>query len=474
MKSLILLIVIGVFVTTAQSAVWVSGSNSVGQTGIYGIKGISDTNNVPGARWGGVSWIDKNGKLWLFGGKKSPASGTTDLYFNDLWKFDGANWTWVSGSSLVDQAGVYGTKGVSGPDNVPGSRCCCVSWTDQNDNFWLFGGEGFDSSGTRGFLNDLWKFDGTNWTWVSGSIICNQIGIYGTKGVAASENIPAGRFYSVSWADNSGNLWLFGGTSVNGGIRNYYSDLWKFDGTNWTWMSGSNLSNRGGIYGTKGIPASANMPGGRELSCSWKDSSGNMWLFGGSGYDSSGQYGYLGDLWKFDGTNWTWIKGSNLKNENATYGTKGIADSENIPGGRLGCFSWIDSDSNLWLFGGYLDINGSWTCRNDLWKFDGTNWVWTSGSNLPNQPSTYGTKGQYASANIPGGRLCGVTWIDKNNNLWLFGGEGNDSNGTFLYFNDLWKFEIWKKPVGDLNGDYIVNIRDFIIFTSNWLMEMYP
>jgi len=34
-----------------------------------------------------------------------------------------------------------------------------VNWTDASGNFWLFGGNGFDSAGTQGYLNDLWKYE---------------------------------------------------------------------------------------------------------------------------------------------------------------------------------------------------------------------------------------------------------------------------------------------------------------------------
>jgi hypothetical protein len=62
-----------------------------------------------------------------------------------------------------------------------------------------------------GFLNDLWKFDGEEWVWVSGSNEMNQNGIYGEKGIPNSNNIPGGRDGAVSWMDNSGNMWMFGG-----------------------------------------------------------------------------------------------------------------------------------------------------------------------------------------------------------------------------------------------------------------------
>jgi hypothetical protein len=69
------------------------------------------------------------------------------------------------------------------------------------------------------------------------------------------------------------------------------NDLWQFDGEEWVWVSGSNEKNKKGVYGEKGIPDSKNIPGGRYQAMSWMDNTGNMWLFGGEGYDSSGNSG---------------------------------------------------------------------------------------------------------------------------------------------------------------------------------------
>ena len=54
-----------------------------------------------------------------------------------------------------------------------------------------------------------------------------------------------------------------------------------------------------GVYGTSGVPASGNIPGGRYTASTWTDSGGNLWLFGGWGYDAAGSVGYLNDLWKY-------------------------------------------------------------------------------------------------------------------------------------------------------------------------------
>ena len=260
-------------------------------------------------------------------------------------------WTWVFGSSTVDQWGVYGTQGVAAGTNIPGARNSHVSWTDSTGNFWLFGGFGYDSVGNHSRLNDLWKFDGTNWTWVSGASTVNQTGVYGTKGVAASTTIPGARMNSTSWTDSTGNLWLFGGNNSSK-QTGCFNDLWKFDGTNWTWVSGDNTVNQPGVYGTKGVSASTNIPGARCASVSWTDNKGNFWLFGGNGYDSAGNKGELNDLWKFDGTNWTWVSGDNTVNQPGVYGTKGVPAGTNMPGSRGSSVSWTDSKGNFWLFGG--------------------------------------------------------------------------------------------------------------------------
>jgi hypothetical protein len=67
-------------------------------------------------------------------------------------------WTWMSGSDVIDQNGVYGTKGAPALANVPGARYGAVSWTDESGNLWLFGGYGYPASGGAGCLNDLWRF----------------------------------------------------------------------------------------------------------------------------------------------------------------------------------------------------------------------------------------------------------------------------------------------------------------------------
>jgi hypothetical protein len=86
------------------------------------------------------------------------AGGTTGR-LNDLWKYGAGQWTWMSGPNDIHQNGTYGTQGTAASGNTPGARYYSVTWTDAARNFWLFGGNGFDSGGTLGVLNDMWKYE---------------------------------------------------------------------------------------------------------------------------------------------------------------------------------------------------------------------------------------------------------------------------------------------------------------------------
>jgi len=470
--------------SAAKEWTWISGANDDlpwdNSNPAYGIQGTPAAANVPGGRNSSAAWIDANGNLWLFGGEGLDVDeNTSDL--NDLWDFNpaSAQWTWVGGSSttgpyfdplflVYGQAGVYGELGVSSPTNVPGGRSKSVTWTDPSGNFWLFGGQGFDSTGAVGALNDLWEFSPTSkqWTWVSGSNIVGlgssaQTGVYGTLGVAAPGNVPSGLVAAVGWTDNSGNLWLFGGSGYDGFCL--LNNLWEFNinSTEWTWQGGNAGSPCApyGVYGQQGVAAANNSPGGRSLAVSWTDPNGNFWLFGGEGSNANQTQVNLNDLWEFSPTTrqWTWVSGSSTLRPNSSgqpgvYGTLGGAAPGNIPGGRCGPDGWVDSSGNLWLFGGagYDSIGVVPGWLNDLWEFSPASkqWTWVGGNDtlgpyLYGQSGVYGTKGVPAASNIPGGRHNSATWIDRSGHFWLFAGTGLDQggNGGDTDLNDLWRYQ---------------------------------
>ncbi len=360
---------------------WVSGTDLIDEPSSYGIKGVANPTNVPGARYSGASWTDAAGRLWLFGGFGFAAPGTFGR-LNDLWRFDPATelWTWVGGSDSLDEASVCGTKGIPSPTNRPGAREGAVCWRDTSGRTWLFGGSGFGQSGYASVLNDLWRLDEATleWTWVSGDCSPDQLGVYGTKGVPDPANVPGARVNAARWLDTAGRLWLFGGEGWGSDFEgNVYllNDLWSFDpGTGlWTWVWGSDVVDAAGFYGTMGTTSATNIVGARRNPVAWCASDGTFWLFAGDGNGEAGHVGFLNDLWKFDRNTglWTWVGGSKTPGTVGTYGTRGHAAATNLPGSRAWSASWIDRDGRFWLFGGsgYAKDGTYSGLLNDLWRY---------------------------------------------------------------------------------------------------------
>src|SRR5260370_11966506 len=235
----------------------------------------------------------------------------------------GSNTIPKCGTADCGQSGVYGTLGTPAAGNIPGSRYSASSWSDSKGNFWLWGGSGFDSAGNDGSLNDLWEFNpSTNeWTWTSGISPC-----------------PANCSSSLA-----GSCGLYG------------------------------------AYGTLGMHSAGNIPGARQGAASWIDTKGNLWLFGGHGFDATGRWGYLDDLWVYSpSTNeWAWMSGSSTVScpymycgQPGVYGTLQTPALGNNPSSREHAVSWTDASGNLWLFGGIgINVVGTWNSFQDLWEF---------------------------------------------------------------------------------------------------------
>jgi hypothetical protein len=144
------------------------------------------------------------------------------------------------------------------------------------------------------------------------------------------------------------------------------------------------------------------------------------------------------------------------------YGTLGQSAAGNVPGGRIGAVGAFDNNGNLWLFGGKNNAGGINNELNDLWKFNPQTrqWAWMSGSNTPTcgaktnsgncvangEYGVYGTLRVPAPVNVPGSREGEVGWTDRNGHLWLFGGDGFDSIGSFWPLNDLWEYQLKQNP----------------------------
>lgn len=417
------------------------------------------------------------------------------------------DWTWIDGTKTagvaVPPSPQYGTFPGTAPTtipnpftNTPGARYGAAGWTDNAGNLWLFGGDGWELSGGSppdtldAPMNDLWvcvmSFDICQWQLVGGydptkagsttvgAEIIADAQHEGQGGVWSSPGTPWSRLGAATWTDNAGNLWMFGGSAIPG----FLNDLWEFDistftpldptsyTTNtgqWNWFGGASGFDQAGTY-TGGTP----VPGARVNAVSWKDSSGNFWLFGGYGYDGATPtptLGFLNDLWEYNTTTHTWVfvSGSKVANQNGVYGTQGTAASTNAPGGRQEAVGWTDANGNLWLFGGEGEDSAGTTngILNDLWVYNiATNkWTYVMGASTANQTGVYGLQPLVGPPNtigaagtvgltggtagtLPGSRWGASGWVDQGGNFWLFGGWGLDSTGTNGNgaLNDLWVY----------------------------------
>ena len=93
----------------------------------------------------------------------------------------------------------------------------------------------------------------------------------------------------------------------------------------------------------------------------------------------------------------------------------------------LGSISWF-----LLMFAGLaVSANAQTTALNE--------WTWIGGSHSIPQLGNYGMLGVAAAGNLPGSRQSSSTWVDKNGNLWLFGGLGGLSIAGPQFLNDLWQ-----------------------------------
>jgi len=424
------------------------------------------------------------------------------------------------------------------PPNVstPGGRDFASTWTDKLGRKWLFGGVGFpypDPLGKQnaGLLNDLWVFDGPDaGGWVPANLFSFQnaqnLGIWQVRidplemeGASFTVTTPSPRWGSSSWTDAAtGDLYLFGGQGI-GTTGTLLNDMWKCTppathqttvdflgaGTSscpWSLVGGSTAGDTTGIYRTQGA-ATGGFPGSRWAAATVTDGSGNVWLFGGQGVDSTGAIGLLSDLWEFTGGQWIWIgpSASNVAGQKGNYGMQGTGSATTAPGARQNAVLWADTTGNIWLFGGFgLDSAATvgstppgsteasqGAILNDLWEFNTSTkqWIWISGSIMANSTGVYGSQATSnlstgAATNVPGSRWGAAGWSDSKSNLWFFGGWGFGTTTTDPtgFLDDIWEYQqssgqwIWWKGISNVNQNCVfatipIPFADGVPFTNN-------
>ena len=248
-------------------------------------------------------------------------------------------------------AGIFGTKGVEAASNAPPTTYFPVMWSDKQGSLWVFGG-----ADITGVLNTLWRYRKSTgyWTWMGGAAGDGGSAVFGASGEESASYTPPAVSGPGFAADESGYIWLFGGNGTY--LQN---GLWRYNISSgkWAWMSCTKEATGiiGYVAGASGEEASGNCPGVKSGSAMWYDKHGYLWVFGGTGYNTSNTQGYMNDLWRYNiATNkWAWISGSpGSITIGSTFGTQGYILKTNVGGARVNSMSWYDG-TYAYLFGGY-------------------------------------------------------------------------------------------------------------------------
>ena len=187
---------------------------------------------------------------------------------------------------------------------------------------------------------------------------------------------------------------------------------------------------------------------------------GNLWLFGGEGYNYLNPNALafpLSDMWEYQGTQ-NYFGGDSV--QNFWLNVLPPTVSSPVPSNRTGAVTWTDAAGDLWLFGGqdaFLDF------LNDLWKYHIATNTWTYIGGGANLKGAYGTKGTPSTSNLPGSRWGANARLDTATGLvWLFGGQGFDdvtiaADTAPGLLNDLWTYNTANGQWTWVNGSNGIN-----------------
>lgn len=284
------------------------------------------------------------------------------------------------------------------------------------------------------------------WTWDGGSNTINQLSVGTNPGAT-----PSGRGGPVVWA-LSDRVYVVGGngTGIGGSGLGPLQDVWVLDlaSKNWTREKGSDTLSTASNYGSLNVEAVSNQPGARQGAAGWTDSQGG-YMFGGLGY-SGGALGYLNDLWyfRFSTRQWTWIGGSQTRNNPGNYPGIGLNDPSTLPRARYFA-NVVQFGTRVFVFGGAYSISAvdlrAWSYLNDFFVFDTATREWLQLGGSSTGARVGGTYGSYrvpSAASYPGGRESSIVWRVSTTKFFMGLGYGYVSGASSEgYLQDVWSYE---------------------------------
>ena len=156
----------------------------------------NSTNNPPARAGASMAFDPTFGGILLFGGKNGVAP------FQDLWLFQGGNW-----SNLTSRY----------PSGPPARVYASMAFDSVDNEMLLFGGR----NPTKVF-GDTWALNSAQWTNVTPSPL-------------TATNSPSHRYKSAMTYDSSdGYVLLFGGLTSSSAVSSGLNDTWRYESGHWS------------------------------------------------------------------------------------------------------------------------------------------------------------------------------------------------------------------------------------------------
>jgi hypothetical protein len=237
-------------------------------------------------------------------------------YREDMWKFDLTTKLWT----LVNEG--------TGPE---ARFARGVVYDSSAHEIYMFGGYYYDFfGGTRNYLNDLWLYNITTFSW---------------QEINDGSTVPQPRDgHRMIYDTASGDIFLHGGRKwISAGNYNYYGDLWRYDVSGQSW---TNLTDSTTVSGRS-----------RQSMC-FDSRHGDIYVFGG--FNASG---YNNETWKYNiaTNNWTLLSPTGV-----------------VPSPRGAHDMVYDSaNDNIYLFSGKNQDTPNPVVLNDFYMFNVSTQNWS-------------------------------------------------------------------------------------------------
>ncbi|MFN9320800.1 MAG: kelch repeat-containing protein, partial [Chitinophagales bacterium] len=361
---------------TTNHWTWMTGYDSFKIKSTYSSSVINDyKSSLFGANPSNIklsiNWVDNSGNYWFVSNDY-----TTNHYY--LTKFNIQTLEFEIKDYRPNNYSFKGPQGQALAANFP-DVIESTYWVKGSD-VYVYGGYNRDRDSVS---QEMWKYSmATNlWTWLRGEKMIESKSVYGTKGIATSDNQPHTRENSTkNWVIGS-KLYLFGG-NVKFSMPN---DLWEYDITTnqWTWLHGDSLPSEKGVYPSGHCIEDPRIhPSGRIFYTSPIQSKlcdKVFWLYSGTAKNSATSE----ELWMYkpEENKWLWVSGTKdtvytmtTKYTDYSYGQREKPALTNKPG-VYAPLAFQDKNGSIFTYGGF-PIGPSFGnsrfhfYRNEMWRYD--------------------------------------------------------------------------------------------------------